>query len=426
MLIIDDEYDPDIKEAVRQLLLSGVPVQYWSGKGSAKFPNTRVVLLDLILRKGDADRTAVEKFDLAVEALLKVGSASIVIIFTGNPDQPSDFKARLEFKLKGEYPGIIAESKIAKREVRDREILISRIEQEITAHPEVKLALLLESIIDWAKDGAFQATIGRNAQTVKALVKIIDKQSGGAGPRRELVDTVIRVLSRHAHSGEAYSKLKEVLGDLFRDGPPDLTHAGAELLSFLMYYNPHGEQVWTGDIFRRRRSKKDIGVVITPSCDLAWDKPKYVSIAMGFALTEQVYADRSSILFQTDSKLRAFAATEQNGATGGERGQATQEIESRIRQYKDDERPLKLPESSYFLRHVAVDGGLVDIYLDLKDIERVPLASLGNKRGSWKRISRIDTPFVERLLQHFGEGATRIGVPDFNLTLANLQRRASS
>ena len=48
VLVIDDKFDEDetIQEAFRQLLLNGVPVQYWTGKGKASFPNTRIVLLD--------------------------------------------------------------------------------------------------------------------------------------------------------------------------------------------------------------------------------------------------------------------------------------------------------------------------------------------------------------------------------------------
>lgn len=427
VLVIDDKFDEDetIQEAFRQLLLNGVPVQYWTGKGKARFPNTRIVLLDLILSSADALLTGPEKFDRAIDALCKIPSASIAILLTSNPDEPSDFKARLDARLTEGYPWVIASTKIEKQEVASHQIIISRIDQEIRSHPEVQLAMLLESIIDRSKDGAFHATLGRNVGVVKALIKILDKQSGGAGPRRELVDTMIRVLSRHAHSGEAYDELKRVLDQMLRDGPPDLANSAANLLSFLMYYKPEDSILWTGDIFRRRRAVKDIRVVITPSCDLLWDRPTHVSVVNGFALTEQVYTDRSSILFEVDPTLRDFVATERNATISqGARDQATRQIEARIRRYKEDERQLDLPESSYFLRHVDIGEGLTDIYLDLKDVNRVPLASLKTKGGNWTRVARIDAPFVERLLQRFGEGASRIGVPDFNLSLVSLQRRA--
>ena len=357
VLVIDDKFDEDetIQEAFRQLLLNGVPVQYWTGKGKASFPNTRIVLLDLILSSTDALLTGPEKFDRAIDALRKIPSASIAILLTSNPDEPSDFKARLDARLREGYPWVIASSKIEKQEVANHQIIMSRIDQEIRLHPEVQLAMLLESIIDWSKDGAFLATLGRNVEVVKALIKILDKQSGGAGPRRELVDTMIRVLSRHAHSGDAYDELKRVLDQMLRDGPPNLANSAANLLSFLMYYRPEDSMVWTGDIFRRRRAVKDVMVVVTPSCDLLWERPTYASVVKGFALTDQVYSDRSSILFQIDPALRDLVATERNTTISqGARDQATRQIQARIRRYKEDERQLELPESSYFLRHVDI------------------------------------------------------------------------
>lgn len=424
MLIVDNKFDESIELAVEQLLQNGVPIGYWNGKDpKKKLVNNRIVLLDLILRDEDALRPAPERFRRAINALYRLRAASIVIILSNTADEPNEFKTAYTNE-KGEYPGVISPVKIEKGNLDDPKELTSQIESAIRDHPEVRLALLLESVVDSAKDGAFQATLGRNVEVVAALIKILEKQNDREGLRRELVDTVIRILSRHAHSGEAYKALKEVLEPILARAPPDLTNAGGSLLSFLMYYKPEGDRVWTGDIFQTRKDDgRDIGIVLTPACDLAWDKPEFVTLALGFRLTEDVYRKRNSVLFQRDSSLRNLTIKEREAPSDERRTQVQRSIDDRIEHYKVTGK--NLPEGTFILRHVDCGGELLDVCIDLKDLERVSLKKLTKESKPWHRITRLDSPFVEALLQRFGERTSRIGIPDFNLSLPSLAERAN-
>jgi len=424
VLIIDDEYDELIKDASDQLLKNGVPVGYWNGRNRKTIlSNTRVVLLDLILSRKDANMSGPEKFDRAIKAISRIRGASIVIIFSNTTDDPADFEEAYSRK-KGRFPGVIAQQKMQKDNLKNPNELINLIERSVKEHPEVRLALLLESVIDSSKDGAFQSTLGHNVDVVASLVKIMERQAGKEGLRRELVDSLIRLLSRHAHSGQAYEELSGVLDEMLGKNPQ--VPASAALLSLLMYYQPHKEKVWTGDIFQTGKTDgRDIAIIITPACDLAFNKSGFVTVAFGFSLTKETLDNHKNILFRKDDTLRDLASEQEKVAsTGGNIEAYENKIKKRIECYTDTGKFL--PAWAHVLHHVDLKGNMLPVCLDLNDVERVPIEKLGNKRGRWKRIVRLDSPFIEALLQKFGGHLSRIGVPDVNFSLKMFTERAGS
>jgi len=425
VLIVDDEYDESIDLAVKQLLQNGVRVDYWNGSDNkANLSNVRIVLLDLILRKDDADRPAPEKFYKAIEALSQIRGASIVIIFSNTADEPNEFESAYTRKQGRKYPGIISSEKMEKGKLEDHKQLISLIEGSVKKYPELRLALVVESIVDSAKDGAFQHTLGQNVDVVATLIRILERQTGFEGLRKDLVDTMIRIISRYAHSGEAYEVLSDVLKVILEKAPARLAEADGSLLSLLMYYQPKEEQVWTGDIFQTpKEDGRDIAIVLTPACDLAWNKRDFVTIALGFSLTDPVCKDREGVLFRKDSNLRDWAVKEKGPVDAGSREDILNRINGRIKRYRVTGEDL--PSWAYLLRHVNNGKDLVDVCLDLGDIETVALEELTKKGSQWTRITRLDSPFIEALLQHFGEHLSRIGVPDVNLPLKVFAERAN-
>ncbi|SRR6266480_130858 len=425
VLIVDDAYDESIDLAVKQLLQNGVPVEYWNGNDKTNLSNVRIVLLDLILRSEDADRPAPERFYKAIEALSLIRGASIIIIFSNTTDDPAEFEQAYTRKQQKKYPGIISSEKMAKGKLKDHKELITLIDGSVKKYPELQLALVVESIVDSAKDGAFQHTLGQNVDVVATMIKILERQTGMEGLRKDFVDTMIRIISRYAHSGGAYEVLSDVLKLMLAKAPTQLTEADGSLLSLLMYYPPKEEQVWTGDIFQTgKKDGRDIAIVLTPACDFAWNKREFVTVALGFSLTEEVCGDREGILFRKDSTLRDLADKEKKGAQNhGSTEDIVNRINGRTKRYRVTGE--KLPSWTHILRHVNSGTQLVDVCLDLGDIETVPLKELETKGGPWKRLTRLDSPFIEALLQHFGEHLSRIGVPDVNLPLKVFAERAN-
>lgn len=414
VLIVDDKYDDDIDLAVSELAKSGIPVQYWDPWKKKDLTNVRVILLDIILRPTDELLTGSNRYANAITALSKIRGAPIVIILSHTNDSPEALIDAVREKLK-HYPGIISKERLSKRDLQTRpEKLISTVSKSLTSSPLVELVLAWEGVVDAAKDDAIQSIAGDGSAVVKTFLKILKKQSGAQGLRREFVDTAIRILSRYAHEGSRFDKLGPILESILAERVAITKETSEEVLSLLMYYDPGSEDCWTGDIFFKSGSNIQYAIVLTPACDFAQKHPASVMMAFGFQLKEDEIMAESSILYKRHYHLKELLTKKRS-----EEGRVRREAEGKLDQLK--KKLLKgegFQDHLQVLRHIKSGAGFVDVCFDFEDTAVKSLADL--QREGWKRVTRLDTPYVEALLQDFGEHLSRIGVPEANQPLAKL------
>ncbi|HEV2138575.1 MAG TPA: hypothetical protein VGR53_07005 [Nitrososphaerales archaeon] len=410
VLIVDDIYDEYIAEAVSQLLGKGVPVEYWNPRKEKRreFANVRVVLLDIILDEADLYLTGANRFANAISALLTVKGSPVVIILSNTTDEPSSLVEAI--KAKGiRYAGVIASERMSKEDLDDSKKLMTLVAKCLRDSPLMDLILSWEGLIDLGKDKALQSISGEGAEVVSAFLKILENQFGSEGLKREFVDTAIRILSRYSHEGPLFDALGKSLTRVVNTRGDVSDEAGEGVLSMLMYYNPGSEKMWTGDIYLNPRgSSLRYAIVLTPACDFAQRQPTSVVVAFGFEVTEEVINKHSSILYRRDPTLSELVLLLESKERTV-RQEAKGRLENKKKRLLDGS---GFQEHLFPLRHIQSNGKFIDVCFDLEDIVSKPLKEI--KEEKWARITRLDTPYVEGLLQHFGKHVSRIGVPEAN------------
>lgn len=421
VLIIDDELD-EVELAVSQLLQEGVPVEYWNSRKKQELRNIRIVLLDIILAKVDDLLTGEARYKKAVAALSKIKGSPVVIILSKTSDEPQSLVSAVQTELPN-YPGVIAKERLFKKDLEDPSKLVSVVSKCLQEMPIVQLVLAWEAVIDTAKDSTVQSISGDGAAVVRAFLKILNNQVGMEGVGREFADTAIRILSRYSHEGREFDSMVKVLLQILKERVSLSKETSEEVLSLLMYYNPGTERVWTGDIFAGPGTQPGkYAIVLTPACDFAQRRVSSVLLSSGFHLTKAVVEDKGSILYKKDPRLLELAEAAERATSKKSREKTKNRYQSRMRTYLVDD--TGIPEHLNILRHVRSSSDFIDICFDLEEVETRPIAQL--EQEGWTRICRLDTPYVEAMLQHLGKHLSRIGVPEANIPLEKLGLIAAS
>jgi len=412
ILIVDDRYDDIIKKAVTRLIEQGMPVQYWDGKGD--FPemirNVRVVILDLDLT-GLGFRTAGPEFYYpAIEALHKIPGPLIVIIMAidFNEDDPSNLDSHYKEVYGSPLCGVIVKDGLSKSdELEDPSRLEKLIISSIQENKILNLILLWEEVADKAKDKAFGDLIASEIKsTVLALIKSLCKDFGEESSAREFANVMMRLVSRRVVEGKQFQKLHELIKELNAtlvdksSGYP----TGEDLLLYnrLMFYEPASEEcIWTGDIYRTTGvSKYDkYAIVLTPQCDLVHGKTERLLVCFAFPLDERYFEDPEYPPNKVDIAV----------AKRLEAGDSLTDVKPLLRK-----RYLlgteRLPDNFYIVWNFRDDKETLGICFDFNNVQSTALSIL----QKWKRVCRLDSPFIEQVLEKYGKLVSRIGTLDIN------------
>jgi len=413
ILFVDDKYDDAMKQAITALIEKGMPVQYWNSKG--EFPKTirdvRVVVLDLDL-EDIGERTAGDEYYLpAVEALHKIPGAFIVVIMAQdfNDDDPSKLMSYYEEQYKAPLCGFVAKEGLSKsQELEDPSRLEKLIETSIQENKIFSLILLWEAIADYARDRALSDLVSKELEnTILALIKSLCIPLGEEAAARELVAIMMRLVSRRTHEIEKYSEL----GDLIKELNAKLIEEGKEypgdrdlsLYSRLMFYKPDdAEGIWTGDVYEVEESSKHekYAIVLTGNCDFAQGKATRALVCFGFPINEVLFSDPEYPPYKTDPAVIKCLG---NGM----------KVEN-MKEYMKN-RYLKgksLPSKFHAIWNFRDEAGACGICFDLSNVRSTEIENV----KKWKRVSRLDSPFVEELLEKYGHLVSRIGTLAINLS----------
>jgi hypothetical protein len=412
VLIVDDNYDETISKAISALVKKGLSVQYWDGKND--FPktirNVRVVILDLDLINMKIRPPGYQFYLPAVEALKKIPSPFLVVIMAidFNNDDPENLeKAYKEFTGIPIHGFIIKEGLSKDEELDNPDRLAVLVISSIKAERIMRLILSWENVVDKAKDSALKdLVINEEIEgTVIALVNMYCKSLDEEFATRELINVMMRLVSRRINKDLEFQTFQELVNEINKEynllPPQKRPRIGSLISNKIMFYTPESEGLWTGDIYRSQDQIKyyNYAIILTPPCDLAHSKTKSARVCFGFPLEDKYLEDTEYPPYIIDPAIL-------NGKMN-ENKSIIDYIKEKYIKGKD------LPMSCYQLWKFIdskENEKPIGICFDFNSVRSLPTENI----EKWDRICRLDSPFIEEILEKYARYVFRIGAPDFN------------
>lgn len=390
----------------------GIQVQFWNGTGALpnSIYNVRVVVTDLDLYETDMKKALGDQFYFpVVGALRKIPGPFMVIIVAREfeSDDPKKLKKIYAQIVGVPFPGFIANKGLTKAQLnptRFEKLIDSLLER----NDILDLILTWEEIFDKSKDDALIEITSNNVKTsVRSLVKILCKEfHENAGATREFVDEMTRLVSRRIGQREDFKKLvtkiESISKKIVKKKSTFLTKEDCLLLSKLIFFRPlESEEIMTGDIFETHERFK-YGIILTPRCDIIQRKTQKLLVCYGFPLKKLYFRNKSYPPHKNDPTIIKLY----------EKQHSVKEIAKYIeKRYLKEPLPDSLPILWNFTKKEQ------GICLDFNNVQSVDK----NEIKKWKRIARLDSPYIEEMLQRYGSLVSRIGTPEIIRSPSHLQ-----
>lgn len=412
VLFVDDDYKT-IAEVTSSFLEEGIQVQYWNGSGNLpkSVLNARIVVLDLDLTDSDMKAAMGDEFYIpVVNALRKIPGPFIVIIVAREFDRkdPNKLKRMYKREVGTAFCGYIADRGLTKEELTPRRLenLISSL---LKKNVVLNLVLAWERMFDKAEDAALDEIAANNVdRSIRALVKILYRNFGESeGAARALVDEMTRLVSRRTCETKDFKRLAELVTEINNTLLKKVTIPTKEdllLYSRLIFYNPTKEEaIMTGDVFKTKEEFK-YGIILTPKCDLTQRKTKKLLVCYGFPLKKLYFRNRNYPPHRNDPFI-AKLHEEKLSMIDIAKNMEKRYLES------------TLPNALQVMWHFNPKEGTQGICLDFNNVQSVEIS----KVKKWRRLARIDSPYIDEILQRYGSLASRIGSLEINRSPSQLQ-----
>jgi len=417
VLFIDEKFD-DVKDYMSELIKGGVSVQYWDAKSpfTAPMTNIRVVVLDLDLTGSGLIQTDVYSYYPAAEALSKINGPYLLIILstTYNDKDPEILKVAYQ-DLTGTPLSGFVDGKTGLTKGASYQEIYDIIKAIIEKKEIFKMILTWEKILDKAKDQSLaKFTREKFDNEIYSFIKSIAKDVSEESLTREVIMNLLRLVSRYVDEGPDFNKLTTILRTIISMSPsPPLD----SLLPHLrMYYIPKtNEKIWAGDIYRNEHASEILGLeyhhkyemVMTPVCDLVQNKADTILLCEGFIFDYQSLCKLDHPIYKISEDLKIFRLS--NKFT-----EASDDTTRKDRVFKNLKEALKKLPRLYTVWNFREkeDGEFVGLCIDFQNLRTITKSELEARNN--KRVCRLDSPFIEDILQRFGTYSTRLGVPDVN------------
>ena len=391
--MIDDRFET-VRNVISRFAKAGIPILYWRGRNKPPktINNVRIVLLDLdLIGSGEG----YDFYDDVASVLAKIPGPYAVLIVSVNatPDSPGKLETAFLEVNGREIPGFVIHHPFIKRGDQNVDAIIDTIKNALMKNSLFNCLLIAEQILEHAKDISLsELAQKRFDSSFKTLIKSIAKGRGEESVARELISFLVRLQARNAIEASDYDKLKLILlkisSEQVTGGSPDLNR---RIMHLRTYYIPDPkEKIWTGDVYKTNFSDpaRRYAILMTPACDISLGKATYLKFCYGFTISEKDLANQNHVLFSLDSSLKKT---------------------SDAKKYLG---PVGVPIRFYALdnfRNSDTPGELERLLIDFQSIESIAISKFSRKR--WRRLCRLDSPYVEDLLQKYGSHSIRIGTP---------------
>jgi len=392
VLLIDDKFD-SVRELVENLTSNGIPVLFWNGKD--KVPrsvlNVRVIMLDLDLI---GSGTGEWDYGVIIATIKDIpGPYSVLIVSVNyNDDAPGRLTSTYHDVTGRELPGFVIPRGFTKNEAQDVKQVIDALKTSLRRNQVLRIILLAELVLNKGRDDLLaRLSTEHFDDAVKALIKNITGDFGEDSTARELLLLIARLQTRNMSASEIYDELKEAVRSLPAPHGASGSDARSRVENLRMYSQPDDrEELWTGDIFKTGvdRDVPQYDILITPSCDLSQDKCGYLKFCRGYPRPEAGQTRGYHPLLESSGgiSLERIARWEQSGGHWPAR---------------------------YYLLSAFVDEKYrkepIIVVFDFQRILSVRTDTFSSEKHV--RVCRLDSPYIEDLLQKYGSYSFRLGTP---------------
>lgn len=399
LLVLDDSFQ-SVQPMVNELVRLGAPIVFWNPTTGIKpsTTNVRVILTDINLL-GLETVTRGSYDDLA--AKLKDIPGPFLVMFVSVNFDEDDSVTMLEEAYRDvtgkDLPGLVLGVNFDKTQAREALAQIpTRIQTILSEQRLFNIILLSETVLNQGTDKMLGELTRKEFETaVQALLKSIVDDTGKESAAREFVVLLSKLLTRNIESSPQYTQLKAVIEQLLQGGVATVTPASESwIYNKRMYYVPDEKEIrWTGDIFNTgsQNPLQQYAILITPTCDISQEKKlTYYKFCYAVVATENdLRSNLQHPVYQMDKSL----GTNVNLA---------------IQRYlKRDRTPQRYYPLNHFLEDTADDTRT--LVVDLQAVRSLTPDEL--RTSGWTPILRLDSPFVEDLLQKYGSFSFRLGAP---------------
>jgi len=396
------------------LVNSGIPVQYWNGKGDfpEEITNARIIILDLDLAK--VGIRGPNFYLEAAKVLKKIPGPYIAIILALDYDK--DDSIGLKKYYDEHYPdplcGFIAKKGLTKAEEATKPTVLRDIILEaIEGNDVLKFILTWEQIIEKSKDLALHNLFEKELETtITALTKSFCKGLGEEAAAREMTALLLQLVIRKVTHSEALKKLTIRIDELNKSILENTTEYPTEndlaLYNKLMYYTPQDEEPkYTGDIFRTEKEFYQYAIILTPRCDVVQEKTQRLLFCYGVPLEGELFKNPNYPLHKIDTSVL-------------KRHKAKKTL-NKIEKYMKERyfQEANLPETLFVLWNFCHDGETLGICFDFNNVQSIKINEI-----NWQRISRLDSPFIEEMLEKYGSVVSRVGTMEINMNKYQLSK----
>lgn len=444
VLFVDNDYK-DVKDIIDRFTQEGIAVQYWNsvGENNTNFDNIRIIVLDLNLTDGQGeDKTELSYYQPAAEVLTKIrGPYLIVILSTDYEDGDIDNLKKAYTEFYPEYPPLqtLGEEVGITKEV-DFANFYEKIKNKFEEKNVFKLIIAWEKLLDIAKDKTLHAISKEEFENeINVFIKSIKVDVGDGSLTREFVSNMTRLLSRYMGSGNEYEELSEILHHISEKSNP--TEVLEPLLQNMraFYVPTKDEQIWTGDIFKNididneNQSSSPIGllskiknsiinsknskddkilieedeklwkykIVLTPACDFSQAKVDNLFVCEGFALNWADLSNKNHPFYKIKPKFSLPESTKDSKID-------EKNLREKLQRLFDQS---KLKSRYCILKNFRENDSeeYFTLIFDLTRINSIKKCIFEFKEN--ERLSRLDSPYIEDLLQKYGSYSTRLGIP---------------
>ena len=424
VLIVDDKFS-EVGPIALALAERGIAVQYWNGQAPlpASIRNVRVVILDLDLAEGSGGRDAGDAFyALPAKALNQIPGPFLVVIVSVDfqTGDPKNLEKQYKNFFGSPIHGIVSSKGMTKEEVETPGRLAKLVIEEVGSRKAFDLLLHWEGVIDNARDLALRDLVAIDVDCcIVALVKSIHESLGtgsvSASVTRELIGILTRLASRRVEEGAYLEKLDDLVKSLNSQPWPTSPNRN-QMYNRTQFLSPRaGEPAWTGDICKKADEKSfdNYGIVLTPVCDFAQNKADSILLCLGFPLDERLFQDPKYPPYIRDyhlkEKLEKALATGSSNAKGSA---VPDHIVSYLKARYLDPNSESPPPVRFHVTRNLIEDNAKEPFAVCFDLNKV--ASVGrDELLKWKRIARLDSPYIDNMLQRYGALAFRIGTPEW-------------
>lgn len=396
ILVVDDKRE-EVEDLIQTFMRAGQGVIYIRGVQDItpeRLTGVRLVVLDLDLN--ETGQVEEEDYELAALVLRRLALNGhgfyLIAVWSQHVGEPSILE-----RLQGAYreqtghliPGLFLEP-FDKNHI-DQEEVAGKIAEWIERQPSAGLVFEWERLLNRARDYATSDILDLEGGSLASLVKVLRKEIG-EGANRELVQLFNKVLLRYMTTGDLV-EIRELMDRLGKDGGVDLNWY-VKFHQFQAYYSlDDTESIWTGDIWSTSEEdqEKQFAILITPACDLAQSKARYLKVAYA-VLLEPWSTAKNKFRMGKGKAVAALTHTNPEPETG-------------------EEGPIipDLPQNIYPLPFFPTNDTFSWLLVDLSQVEAVRSDHF-TARG-WKRICRLDSPYIEDLMHRYAALSERVGMP---------------